>query len=139
MCKLSDFSVAALLQKVELLNPQNKFKIDNSFRIHISRTVKPSRSSNKRRNVHAEIDRKRFATSIVTISAGDDLFLPAALVLGKYRLTYDVAKTGANGMRWSNLIRKSRTKKLEWLAKQVVLECGLAIGRKFDLDDLKVI
>lgn len=39
MRKLTNFSVAALMQKVELLNSQNKFKIDNSFGIHITWTV----------------------------------------------------------------------------------------------------
>lgn len=48
MRKLSDFSIAALMQKIELLNSQNKFKIDNSLGIHLTRTVIPLEGSNKR-------------------------------------------------------------------------------------------
>ena len=42
MRKLSDFNVEALMQKVALLNSQNKLCVDNSFRIRIFRTEMPS-------------------------------------------------------------------------------------------------
>lgn len=32
----------------------------------------------------------------------------------------------------------SRPTKLEWMANQVIRESGLTVGRKFDLDDLKL-
>lgn len=46
-------------------------------------------------------------------------------------------KKGANGVEWSNLIRKSKPKKLECMVEQVIEECGSVIGKMFDLDDLK--
>lgn len=64
MRRLSDFSAAAFMQKVELLIVQNKFKIGSSYGIHISRAVFPS-SGDKRRHVHTEADQKCLAHSIV--------------------------------------------------------------------------
>lgn len=98
MQKLSDFNVAALTQKVEHLNSQNKLKIDNSFGIHNSRTVIPSGGTSKRKHVHTKVDRKRFAHSLMTRSVGENLCLPAASVLGRCGLTHDATKNGTHGM-----------------------------------------
>lgn len=80
MRKPSEFSIAALMQKVEFSNSQNKFKIDHSFGIHISRTVIPKGGS-KRKHAYTEVDQKRFSRSTMSVSVGDNLCSAAALVL----------------------------------------------------------
>lgn len=104
MRKLADFNVAALMQKIELLNSQNQFKIDSGFGIHIFRTVIPQEGG-KRKHVHTKLDQKRFSESIVTGSVGENPCLPAALVLGKYRLTHGVSRKGVDGVAWGALIK----------------------------------
>lgn len=61
------------MQKVKSLNSQNKFKIDNSFRIHILRMVLPSRGSNKRKQVPCQGDRKRFPYFIASVFFSENL------------------------------------------------------------------
>lgn len=73
MRKLWDVNVVALVQIIDLLNSQNKFKIDNSSGVHISRTTIPSRGA-KRKHVHTDVDRKRFAPLIVSIAVDKTLF-----------------------------------------------------------------
>lgn len=138
MRKLSNFSVAALMQKVELLNSQNRFKIDSRFGIHISRTVIPS-GGGKRKLDHTEVDRKRFAHSIVTISVGDNIYLLSAFFLGKYRFTHDVSLKGKDAVEWRNMMKKLRPKTLEWMARQIVMDGGLTVCEKLDVDYLKII
>lgn len=103
--KLAAFNVAALMQKVELLDSQTKFKIDNSFGIKISWTVIPFGGSNKRKNVHTKVDRKIFANLIVTVLVGENLCLPAALMFGKFRLAHNVSAEWQHGAKWKDVIK----------------------------------
>jgi hypothetical protein len=140
MRRFSDFNVDAMMQKVALLNSQHKLCVDGSFRIHITRTAMPVGGARKRKHIHVKSDRKRFATSIVTVSVQDNLCLPAAVVLGKYRLTHDISRgMGTSNSEWRSLMYKSRTKKLESMARQVLEDCSLPVGPVHGLDDLEVI
>lgn len=130
MQKSFDVSVAEPKQKIELLNSQNKFRVDNSFGIHLSRTVIPRGGSNTRKHVHTEVDRKRSSHSVVPVSAGNNLCLPAALCLGKYELTHNISNGGEHIEELKSLFRKLRPKNFEWMAKQVVEESGLVLERK---------
>jgi hypothetical protein len=65
--KFKDFCVEDLMKKVELLNSQKKFKIDESFTIMINRFQPPSGGA-KRKNVFEGPEvRKRWAQSIVSV------------------------------------------------------------------------
>ena len=140
MRRLSDFSVEALMQKVALLNSQKKLCVDNSFRIRIFRTEIPRGGTNKRKYVHVARDRKRLAKSFVTVGVEKNLCLPAALVLGKFRLTHDITKgMGTAYSKWKSLTHLQRPQNLERMALQVLEESGLPIGHKMNLDDLEIL
>lgn len=121
----SGFSITALVRNIELLNSRSKFKIDKSFGIHIYRTVIPSVGGSKSKHVFTVVDRKHFVHCIVSVSFGDKLCVPVALVLGKYRSMLDVREKGVHSSKRNNhLIKKSRPKRFEWMAKQIVEKCG---------------
>jgi hypothetical protein len=132
--KLEDYSISALMQKIELLNSQLKLVVDGSFRIDISRTVIPQ-GGGRPKNIYTKRDRKRWAKSLVTISVPDNLCLPAALCLGKFRLTHDISvRTGKDFYKWQKLREIARQKfQPTRMARQVVVECGLVVGKEVGL------
>ena len=89
----SQFSVDTLLAQIERLNSSKKFCIDESFKIKLTKITLPSGGQKRRINMYPFAKRKRTANSIVTVTVAGNLCLPAALYLGKYRLTHDA--TGA--------------------------------------------
>jgi hypothetical protein len=138
MRKLSDFNVEALMQKIALLNSQNKLCVDGSFRIRVFRTVMP-RGGGKRKHIHVDRDRKRFAHALVTVKVDGNLCLPAALLLGKFRLTHDIGVGQDSQKQWKKLIHPTRTRTLTREAKQISKDCNLPVGQMLSLDHLEVL
>ncbi|XP_055339180.1 uncharacterized protein LOC129588818 [Paramacrobiotus metropolitanus] len=136
MRKLSDFNIADLVAAFTKAN-LGRTVLDDTFTIRIFRTVMPSGGSWKRKHRHIARDAKRFCKSIVTVRADDNLCLPAALYLGKYRLTHDVQDQYKN--QWKHLYSKDGVTKLTAHAKEIVQLCDLPTGRPCDLDDLAAI
>ena len=101
-----DFSIDRLLLQMEKLNSQKKFKIDESFRAKITKISLPGGGGKRRINMYPLTKRKRAAHSIVTVSVGSNLCLPACLYLGKFRQTHDVR--GWSRDAWINLTRADR-------------------------------
>lgn len=133
-----DFNIRLLLAQTEKLNSSKKFKIDDSFRIKIQRVKYVIGGKNgDRQNIHSTVDRKRCARSLVSVHVGNNLCLPAALYLGKYRITHDVA--GEDKNRWKVLYAKPSVGRLERLVEQELQGCGLPIGEKFGLCDVATI
>ena len=114
--KFSKFSVDTLLAQMERLNSSKKFCIDESFKIRLTKITLPSGGGKRRINMYPFAKRKRASHSIVTVSVGGNLCLPAALFLGKYRFTHDVAGAGENN--WKNLRSMVR---IDWSRKS---ECN---------------
>jgi len=79
-------------------------------------------------------NRLRAAHSIVTVNVGGDLCLPAALYLGKYRLTHDVSGAGRN--TWSSLIRADRSDVLKQKVREELLTNALPLDKKYSLADI---
>jgi hypothetical protein len=103
--------------------------------LKITRCTILSGGASKQKYTHDTESRKRFALSVVTVSVGRNLCLPAALYLGQYRLTHNIKKGEVHYRNWMNLIRKSAPKKLEKAAAELVHKCGLQVGQKFNLKD----
>ena len=83
-----DFNIDLLMAQTEKLNSSRKFKIDESFEIRLTKVT--NFHGGKRQHVHTTADRKRMSRSLVAIHVGQNLCLPAALYLGKFRLTKKV-------------------------------------------------
>ncbi|XP_055329380.1 uncharacterized protein LOC129582035 isoform X2 [Paramacrobiotus metropolitanus] len=132
MKRLQDFKIDDLMDMMVMINSSNSFCIDESFQITIVRTVIPA-GGRRRKHIHTTVDRKRFSSSIVTVTTGNNLCLPAALALGHFRNTHDVS--GKDKMKWKALTNP-RGRKLEKLACQLVQDAGLTIGKMFGLEDL---
>jgi hypothetical protein len=137
--KFKDFSLEDLMQKLEMMNSQQKFRIDEKFTIGISRTVPPSGGGRNKRKHDLNIDsRKRYASTLVTVQVDRNLCLPAAMFLGVYRLTHDVKRSdgetaeGEYFRDWRQLTDKCHSR-LTKEATKVALECGFKIGRKFNI------
>ena len=79
-------------------------------------------------------DRLRAAHSIVTVNVGGDLCLPAALYLGKYRLTHDISGAGRN--TWWNLIRADRSQLLEQNVREELSVNALPMDKQYSLADI---
>ena len=79
-------------------------------------------------------NRLRAAHSIVTVNVGGDLCLPAALYLGKYRLTHDVSGAGRN--TWKNLIRADRSPLLEQRVREELSVNALPMDKQYSLADV---
>ena len=77
--------------------------------------------------------RKRAAHSIVTVSVGGNLCLPACLHLGKYRQTHDVG--GWDRDAWKNLTRAERKHLLEQKVTSELKANGLPVGTEYTLAD----
>ena len=138
MRRFADFSVDALMQKIELLNSQNKLCVDDSFRLRLFRTVMPAGGkTSKRKHLTIKSDRKRFAGSVVTVSVGNNLCLPAALILGEFRLTHDITQGAADYSNWKSLIHPNRLEKITSLSETVLNVCGIAPGKLLGLDDIQ--
>ena len=97
--------------QMEKLNSQKKFCIDESFKLKLTKICLPSGGGRRRINMYPFAKRKKTAHSIVSVNIGGNLCLPAALFLGKFRLTHDVG--GAERNTWFNLIRKEHARLLE--------------------------
>ncbi|XP_055353927.1 uncharacterized protein LOC129599656 [Paramacrobiotus metropolitanus] len=138
MRKLSDFSIPAFLHRIELLNSGQKLVIDDSFTIRIWRSIMPAGGSWFLRHQYVKHDKNRFKTSIVSVRVNNNLCLPAALFLGKFRLTHDL-QVPQHKNKWNNYIRSDRTANLEDQAVKIMEECLLPPGRYCDLDDLEVL
>jgi len=105
--KMKEFSIAALMQKIEMMNSQQKFRIDEAFTIEISRTIPPSGGGGeKRKHCYDLASRKRFSSSLVAVQVGQNLCLPAAVFLGVFRLTHDVSHGHVDANEWR--LRKPR-------------------------------
>lgn len=87
------------MQQVALLSSQNKFNIDNSFRIFFPHSFSHEGNSNKRKHMHMQTDQKRFSKSIVTIAVGDNLCMPAVLVFRKFRLAHNISEEWGHSIR----------------------------------------
>ena len=79
-------------------------------------------------------NRLRAAHSIVTVNVGGDLCLPAALYLGKYRLTHDISGAGRN--TWWNLIRADRSQLLEQKVREELSVNALPMDKQYSLADV---
>ena len=79
--KFQDFDVSQLLVQWQKLNSSRKFNIDESFFIRLTRSRLPGDSG--RVHIHSSVDRRRMATSVVSVHA-DGLCLPTALYLGRF-------------------------------------------------------
>ena len=78
-----DFNVDRLLLQMEKLNSQKKFKIDDTFRAKMTKISLPGGGAKRRIIKYPLPKRKRAAHSMVTVSVGGNLCLPACLYLGK--------------------------------------------------------
>ena len=78
--------------------------------------------------------RKRASHSIVAASVGENLCLPAALYLGKYRPTHDVAGAGRNN--WSNLALADGAHRLEQKVRMELVANHLPHGVEYSLADI---
>ena len=95
-----NFNVDLLFAQTEQLNSQKKLKVDESFRPRITRVKYLTGGSEKRKHVHASVDRKRMSHSLVSIHVGQNLCLPAALFLGKFRLTHQTKRGEVDYGMW---------------------------------------
>jgi len=136
--KMKEFSIAALMQKMEMMNSQQKFRIDEAFTIEISRTIPPSGGGGeKRKHCYDLASRKRFSSSLVAVQVGQNLCLPAAVFLGVFRLTHDVGHGHVDANEWRQVKDKCHSR-LTQEAKKIVADCGFTVGRKFNvMDDLQ--
>ena len=127
-----DFNIELLLTQTEKLNSSKKFKIDESFRLRITRVKYLPGGNKKRQHVHASVDRKRMSHSLVSIHVGQNLCLPAALFLNKFRLTHQIREGEADYAMWKNLRREYRKEQLEreviWDMEAQDIEPGKVFG-----------
>ena len=79
-------------------------------------------------------NRMRAAHSTVTVNVGGDLCLPAALYLGKYRLTHDIS--GAERNTWWNLIRADGAHRLEQKVREELSVHALPMDKQYSLADI---
>ena len=79
-------------------------------------------------------NRLQAAHSIVTVNVGGNLCLPAALYLGKYRLTQDVSGAGRN--TWKNLIRADGAHRLEQRVREELSVNALPMDKQYSLADV---
>ena len=119
-----------------MLNSQKKLKIDESFRLRITRVKYLAGGNKKRKYIHTSIDRKRMSHSLVTIHVGQNLCLPAALFLGKFRLTHQVKHGEADYNMWAHLCSKSRKEQLEGEIIWDMKAHGIQSGRMFGLQEI---
>ena len=84
--RLGDFSVDELMQKLSLVNSQQKFTLDEHFSMRVNRIVMPSGGkSNRRTHTHDLDDRIKSSKSVVKVTVGGNLCLPAGMsVLGAF-------------------------------------------------------
>ena len=132
--KFSKFSVDTLLAQMERLNSSKKFCIDESFKIRLTKITLPGGGGKRRINMYPFAKRKRLANSIVTVSVGGNLCLPAALFLRKYRLTHDIAGAGEND--WKNLRRADGSHRLEQKVRMELIANQLPHGVEYSLVDI---
>ena len=82
------------MHKMELIDSQKKFNIDEQFSIVITHTKVPTGGDpGRRQHKYGRTERRRWAKSINTVRVGNKLCLPATLILGKFRHENDVAKS----------------------------------------------
>ena len=122
------------------MNSQNKLCVDDSFRLRLFRIIMPAGGkSSKRKNLTIKMDRKRFAGSIVTVFIGNNLCLPAALLLGEFRLTHDISQGDVDRSNWKALTHPKRLEKLTSLSEDVLKTCGVTVGKLLGLDDVEIL
>ena len=132
------FNIHLLLAQTEKLNSSKKFKIDKSFRLRVDR-VQHHAGGGRRLNIHTTVDRNRISKSLVTVHVGSSLCLPAALFIGKFRLTHDVQQGQADYRSWENLVSKRKVVALEYCITSEFQRHNLPVGRKYDLSDIDAI
>ena len=132
--KFSKFSVDTLLAQMERLNSSKKFCIDESFKIKLTKITLPGGGGKRRINMYPFAKRKRTANSVVAVSVGENLCLPAALYLGKYRLTHNVS--GAGKSTWISLRRVDHAHVLEQKVRMELIANKLPHGVEYSLADI---
>ena len=95
-----------------------------------------SGGNKKRTHVHASIDRKRMSHSLVTVHVSQNLCLPAALFLGKFRLTNQTKRGEVDYGMWVNLSSKARKEQLEREVIWFMEAHGIQPGRMFGLEEI---
>ena len=131
-----DFNIELLLAQTEKLNSSKKFKIDESFRLRITRVKYLAGGNKKRKYIHASVDRKRMSHSLVSIHVGHNLCLPAALFLGKFRLTRQIREGEVDHNRWKNLRREDRKEQLEEEVIHDMQAHGIQPRNMFGLEEI---
>ena len=126
-----DFNVDLLMAQMEILNSSKKFRIDKSFRIRLTKVSNVH--GGKRLYVHSTADRNRMSKSLIAVHVGHNLCLPAALYLGKFRLTKQVGVGEVDYQAWKNIRRKDRVNKLEQLVTEELSTSALPAGKMYDL------
>ena len=101
--------------------------------VKITKISLPS-GGGRRAKMYPLQNRLRAAHSIVTVNVGGDLCLPAALYLGKYRLTHDISGPGRN--TWWNLIRADRSQLLEQKVREELSVNALPMDKQYSLADV---
>ena len=125
------------MQKLALVNSQQKFTLDDHFSMRINRIQMPSGGkSNRRVHTHDLADRINSSKSVVKITLGSNLCLPACLVLGRLFHTTDTA--GPGRPKWKKMTDRRVKSHLEAAARQFIEKCGFTSKRKFNIaEDLE--
>ena len=137
--RVDHYRVDDLMHKMELIDSQKKFNIDEQFSIVITHTKVPTGGNpGRRQNKHERVEPKQWAESVNTIRVGNNLCLPAALILSKFRHENDVAKSSQMYRTWRRLSRPDNPLVLQKGAEVLMRRCGLRSGLPFNVDtDLK--
>ena len=133
-----DYNIDTLLRQTEFINSSKKFKVDETFKIKITR-VSNMQGGARPKHIHATVDRNRMSNSLVSVHVGSNLCLPASLYLGKFRMTHNNKTGEADYRTWKHLVEKQRTTRLEKLISTELLQHGFTVGKMFDLLDIDVL